>query len=299
MRARWLLGLVTAATACSDDVVYVTVPGPSGGGGDAGVVVDDAGNVIGPDGAIVPRDGGGAGSDAGANAGQPLPAGASTRTYNAGGRSRSVALFAPSTLTGPAPLVLLLHGNGDTNANFVAALGMQAKATASGFVFAAPQGVSQSFTYLGQPLSGLSWDPYRSVAEGNIDLPLLDAIRADLGASSTVDPKRIFVFGYSQGGYLAFRYGMDASASLSCAAVIAAANPRPGSGLVASAPRKVPVVLQIGTNDSAVSAARSTRTELQNAGFPVQLNEIAGAGHVPFPGDPNVPLGYCLGQALP
>ena len=27
--------------------------------------------------------------------------------------------------------------------------------------------------------------------------------------------------------------------------------------------------------------------------------EIVGAGHVPFPGDPQVPLDYCLGQALP
>jgi hypothetical protein len=34
-------------------------------------------------------------------------------------------------------------------------------------------------------------------------------------------------------------------------------------------------------------------------GFPLDYHEIAGAGHVPIPGDPTVPLDYCLGQTLP
>jgi hypothetical protein len=57
--------------------------------------------------------------------------------------------------------------------------------------------------------------------------------------------------------------------------------------------------MQIGTNDSGLSNARSTQTELQQNGNPLLYNEIQGAGHVPFPGDPTVPLDWCRGQSLP
>lgn len=285
--------------ACSDDSVTSGLVTNGGGDPDGGVVgTDDAGNPIGEDGGIIARpDGGGTGNDGGTNTGGPIPAGSSTRTYNVAGKSRSAIVFAPSGLTGPAPLAILLHGNGDTNTNFVAALGFQAKANTQRFIFVAPQGIPQTFTYLGTTLN-VDWDAYRKVNEGNIDLPLLDAIKADLGASSSVDAKKIFLFGYSQGGYLSFRYGMDASVTLSCTAVCAAANPL-GPTLISGAARKIPVAMQIGTNDYGINAARTTRDQLQNAGFPLQYDEIQGAGHVPFPGDPGVPLGYCLGQTLP
>ena len=45
---------------------------------------------------------------------------------------------------------------------------------------------------------GVDWDPYRTVAGGNIDLPLLDAIRTQLVASGSIDTKKLVVFGYSQ-----------------------------------------------------------------------------------------------------
>lgn len=67
---------------------------------------------------------------------------------------------------------------------------------------------------------------------------------------------------------------------------------------MSQAARKIPVVLQIGTNDFAISGARSTSTQLNAAGFPVALNEIQGAGHVPFPGGPDGPLNFCLGRSL-
>lgn len=304
--------LVALLSACSD-------PGVSSLRGQGGQMADDEGTVLkggafsdGGD-TLVPHDGaatsaqdaGGADGATGGPGGGPgvggkgpaIPAGSATRTYDAAGRSRSAIVYAPAGLTGPAPLVVLLHGNGDTSSNFVAALGFRAKADAQKFIFVAPQGVSQSFTYLGQQLN-VSWDAYRKVNEGNIDLPLLEAIRGDVGASSSVDTKRVFVFGYSQGGYLAFRWGMEAAASLSCASVNAASNPLPGSPLVSQAARKIPVMLQVGTNDFAISGARSTSTQLMNAGFPATLNEIQGAGHVPFPGGPDAPLNFCLSRSL-
>ena len=173
-----------------------------------------------------------------------------------------------------------------------------ALAESKSFVLAAPPGISQDITIGGQTVPGVDWDPYRTIAGGNIDLPLLDAIRTQLVASGSIDTKKLVVFGYSQGGYMSFRYGMDTSATLACAGLIGAANPL-GPQLTAGAPRKIPVALQIGTNDGAIGQARNTKADLESKSFPLDYHEIAGAGHVPVAGGVTVPLTYCLGQSLP
>lgn len=228
-----------------------------------------------------------------------LAPGKTTRTIRAAGKDRSVLVVAPSAVaTKKLPLVIALHGNGDTSQGFVTVTTpLEELAESDAFVLAAPQGVAQTIT-IGNQTIAVSWDAYRSAAQGNIDLPLLDAIRSELAATGSIDEKKVFTFGYSQGGYLSFRYGMDAAAEMSCAAVIAAANPL-GPQLTAAAARKIPVALQIGTNDGAISQARATKADLEGKQFPLDYREIAGAGHVPFPGDPKLPLAFCLGQTLP
>jgi len=225
--------------------------------------------------------------------GAALPAGDQTLTLQIGGTSRSVLVHVPSA-PGPMPLVIALHGNGDVAGNFVAVRQLKTHAAAGPFVLAAPQGVPSMPAGLPQ---SVSWDAY-SADGSNPDLSLLDAIKAQLGASSTVDQKRIFVWGYSQGGYMAMRYGMERSSSLSCAGVIAAVSPT-GAGLITSATRAIPVAMQIGTLDYAIDTARAIRATLQANGNPLEYTEIAGAGHAPFPGSPTTTLDFCLSQSLP
>jgi polyhydroxybutyrate depolymerase len=211
-----------------------------------------------------------------------------------------VLVHVPAAVAGKAvPLVLALHGNGDTASNFVLTSGLKQASDTDGFVLAAPQGISQTFTFGGQTISGVDWDAYRPANGGNIDLPLLDAVRTQLGASSSIDAHHVMVYGYSQGGYMSFRYGMEAAASLSCSAVLAAADPLPGFGLMTKAARKIPVALQIGDQDFAIQGARQTHTELTQNGNPVSYVEVPGAGHVPIPGNPLAPLDWCRGQTLP
>lgn len=278
---RLVLALLLTAAACGD----ASDGGDTdAGGGDASNNGNDA---SGADGA----------SD-GSSGGQPLTPGDSTLTLTVDGQTRSAILHVPAHAQ-PMPLVIALHGNGDTNTNFVASLGLATKADQDGFVLVAPQGITQSFTFMGTPVNGVDWDAYRPNDGTNIDLPLIDQLRAKLSASGSIDVKRIWLFGYSQGGYLSFRAGMDFSAALACTVVAAASNPLPGSPLVSSAARKIPVAMQIGTNDFGINNARSTQTELTNNGNPLLYNEIQGAGHVPFPGDPAVPLDWCRMKSLP
>jgi len=218
----------------------------------------------------------------------------------AAGKSRSVIVVVPTTIaTSKLPLVIGLHGNGDTNSGFISqTTNLEALAESKGFVLAAPQGITQNVTVGAQTVPNVDWDAYRSAADGNIDLPLLDAIRAEMVGSGSVDTKKLIVFGYSQGGYMSFRYGMGTSATLACAGLIGAASPL-GPQLTAAATRKIPVALQIGTADGAIGQARNTKADLEAKAFPLDYHEIAGAGHVPVAGGVTVPLTYCLGQTLP
>ncbi len=229
-----------------------------------------------------------------------LKPGKTTRTLSVAGQSRSVVLVVPNAIeTQAVPLVIALHGNGDSATNFVATRGLEQLAESQGFVVAAPQGIVQNIQVGGQQVNGVSWDAYRDLAAGNIDLALLDAIRSQLVTTGgQIDAKRVVVFGYSQGGYLAFRYGIDASSTLACTSVVAAASPL-GSGYVSKATRKIPFALAIGANDGALSQARAAKTALESASHPLQYREIAGAGHAPFPGTTADALAFCLDQSLP
>ncbi len=273
--------------------------GASGTSGTSGASSGTSGASSGTSGASSGTSGASSSGGDGGTLGKLTP-GDSTLTITAAGKTRSVLLHVPAAVTkGQIPLVLALHGNGDQNANFVATSGIKALADTDGFVLAAPQGITQTVTVGGQTVPNIDWDAYRSVADGNIDLPLLQALQARLVGSGSIDVKHIVVYGYSQGGYMSFRYGMDAAASLACSAVLAAADPMPGAGLVTNAARKIPVAIQIGDKDYGISGARTTKTELDGNGNPNSYVEIADAGHVPIPGHPAAPLDWCRGQALP
>jgi hypothetical protein len=277
MRLPLLVSVVASASAialgaCNPDASTSSPPvyGPGGGGGGGGGGSGGDGGSA-SDGGTISSDGGGGGgntdgsaggnTDAGGGGGVPstLTPGTSTISMNVAGKARTAVLYVPTNATTTSELV-----------------GMQT----------VPQ---------------VDWDAYNSAAGGNIDLPFLEQLRTQTQATGQVDAKKSFVFGYSQGGYMSFLYGMTDSTVLSCAGVLAASSPYGGGSgdpLIANAARKIPVALQIGTNDSAYGAAMTTQATLMSKGFPVQYNAINGAGHVPIPGDISVPLEYCRGQSL-
>ncbi|MFH1176758.1 MAG: hypothetical protein V1750_05070, partial [Acidobacteriota bacterium] len=118
---------------------------------------------------------------------------------------------------------------------------------------------------------------YTEPASSNKDYRLVEEVRA--AWSACTDTSRVYVLGYSQGGFLAFYIGMKDADELGAIHVQSAANPMPGSGLISGAPRKIPVQLVIGDGDSLLNAARQTRDDLQAAGHLVDYQEIAGHGH--------------------
>ena len=230
-----------------------------------------------------------------------LTPGSTTLTLTVASEKRSAILYVPAGATSTAAFAIALHGDGDTDTNFLATSGLKALADTDHVVLVVPQGITRDVVVGNQTVPSVDWDAYNSAADGNIDLPFLEGLRTLVQNTHQVDDSRTFVIGYSQGGYMAFLYGLDDATVLSCTAVLAASSPYGGSAsdpVIAGATRKLPVDLQIGTNDSAYSAAMTTSATLMADGFPVQFAAIAGAGHVPIPGDIGAPFAYCLDKSL-
>jgi polyhydroxybutyrate depolymerase len=214
--------------------------------------------------------------DAHGGPGAPLPAGQSMQTLMVDGQMRQLVVQVPDG-AGPFPAILALHGNGDTASNFLATSGLATTAAQQGFVVIAAQAIPGS-----SPVGGVDWDAYTQPPSADHDMNLVSAVLDLLAGAGNVDPQRLYLLGYSQGGYLGYYAAMSFADRLAAAHISAAADPQPGRNIHLTAPRKIPVDLLIGTNDFGIDNARNTRDELMAASWTLRYTELPGVGHVPF-----------------
>ena len=169
--------------------------------------------------------------------------------------------FAPAPSTGePLPVLLLLHGAGDEAPNFIAAWEPLAKKKR--IILLAPQ--------LPRELSFEAAAPkvFRCIVD-------------DAKKQMRIDPQRIYIFGYSMGGYLAYDGALLESKYFAAAAIFAMGIDNDYVSIVKRAERKIPIAIYTGTDDHLVSLkqVRKTKELLEDAGFPGRYREIGGHGH--------------------
>lgn len=201
----------------------------------------------------------------------PLAPGSHTVSAKAGGYDRQILVYVPSGWEVGDAAAVALHGNGDSASNFLVSMGLRASADANGIALALPRAMSGHF-------QGLDWDAYTQPVSSNPDIAVVEAAHALLAAGGA-DPDRIYLLGYSQGGFLSYRVAMERPDLFAAAHVSGASCPLPGYGLEADASRKIPMDLLIGTNDSLLPNARESRATLIREGFEVRYAELAGVGH--------------------
>jgi poly(3-hydroxybutyrate) depolymerase len=168
-------------------------------------------------------------------------------------------LFAP-THDQLLPAILLLHGAGDLPDPMIDAWKKLAKK--ENIVLIAPE--------LPRDLK------FEAIAPG-----VFHCIVEDAKHAASIDPKRLYVFGNSMGGYLTYDAAMLDSQYYAAAAVHAMMISPEFDGIVEKATRKIPIAIYMGTQDQLVPLAgvRRTRNLLLKGKFSVHYVELKQHDH--------------------
>jgi poly(3-hydroxybutyrate) depolymerase len=180
-----------------------------------------------------------------------------------GGKLRTYYLFVPDRTDGvPAPLIVLLHGSGRNGKIMVDH--WQKLAQKEGIVLAGPDSIdSQMWSY---PVDGPDF--------------LRDVVEA-VKSRTAIDPRRVYLFGHSAGACFALQLSVLESEYFAATAIHAGALGLGDLGMVDSISRKIPIFIQVGTDDSffPLMDVRRTRDAFEKNGVPVELREIRRHDH--------------------
>ena len=178
------------------------------------------------------------------------------------GRTRPYYLYVPSTAKGPAPLIVMLHGSNRTGVTLVEKWKDYAKK--EGIILAGPD--SSNLRVWAAPQDGP--DYLRDLVE-------------ELKSKYSINPRRVYLFGHSAGASFALHMSLMESQYFAATAIHAGALSNQDSSLLELAKRKIPISIQVGDSDTffPLEVVRATRDVLKEAGFPVELIEIANHDH--------------------
>ncbi|MGW3285313.1 alpha/beta hydrolase family esterase [Streptomyces sp. NPDC001002] len=166
-------------------------------------------------------------------------------TITVDGRTRSYRAFVPADLPPGAPLLFVLHGSQQDGRTIRKATGygFDKLAERHGFAVVYPDGYKRG------------WNDGRTSAvtparkEDVDDEGLIAALVERFGRRHGIDPARVFVTGFSNGGQMAFRLAARTPERIAGIAVIGAGLPTPDQWAVTEHKHPLPVLLIAGTSD--------------------------------------------------
>jgi polyhydroxybutyrate depolymerase len=148
-----------------------------------------------------------------------IPAGDSEYFVNANRMQRTYWLHVPPDLSAaePAAIVFVFHGFSENGKYMSQTTGMNQIADANGFLVVYPNG-----TFFPGSLSWNAGGCCGDAFEGQVDEPaFVREILSDLERTFTVDVKRIYATGFSNGAMLAYRLGCEMSDTFASIAPVA------------------------------------------------------------------------------
>jgi polyhydroxybutyrate depolymerase len=174
---------------------------------------------------------------------------AERRSIPVGGLERSYWVHRPPpaarpTTTGPGGLVIVLHGSGGDGRSMREMFGrrLEAFTNRAGFHVVYPDGYERH------------WNDCRRSATyaanvRDVDDPAFLRAIIDVMRREGVDPRRVFVAGFSNGGQMVFRLALEDAATYAGFAAIAASLPAPANSDCPVGNAAAPIVLFAGTAD--------------------------------------------------
>jgi len=131
----------------------------------------------------------------------------------------------------PVPVVVMLHGGGGKARGAMEETGWSAKADKENFLAVYPEGVARdparhaSFARNPQSWNDGSGRAVVAASLKNIDdVGFLNAMLDDMGKRLRVDPRRVYVTGFSNGASMAFRAGRELATRLAAIAPVAGSD---------------------------------------------------------------------------
>jgi polyhydroxybutyrate depolymerase len=184
----------------------------------------------------------------------PAKLGASTQHVSAMGHERSYTLVVPEgyAASTPYPLVFVLHGSGGTGAGARTQTDLE-KVAAGQAVFAYPEAPG-----------GWNLD---APASSNGDVALFDAILLTAHNALCIDPRRVFVTGFSNGAYMANQLGCKRGERIRAVVTHAGGGPYEtaggsydASGQLVCPGKAVAALVVHGSSDGTVSPAEGEKS---------------------------------------
>ena len=178
------------------------------------------------------------------------------------GRERAYYLYVPSTIKGPAPLIVMLHGSNRTGVTLVEKWKDYAKK--ENIIIVGPD--ASNLRGWGSPQDGPDY---------------LHELVEELKTKYPINPRRVYLFGHSAGASFSLHMGLMESQYFAAVAIHAGALTGQDYAIIELAKRKIPISLQIGDSDPLVplKVVRATADALKEAGFTVDLIEIENHDH--------------------
>jgi poly(3-hydroxybutyrate) depolymerase len=202
--------------------------------------------------------------------------GGGTGTVNGSYQGRNYRLHVPTSYSQstPSPLVIALHGLGDTYTNFhntLAGSGWTSAANSNNFILMTPQHMNSSrASFL--HLSGSSLD--QQGTQNEIAGVILAAYYG-VGATHNIETEKIYFIGFSEGAVVVDLTGFWFNKEIRAIA--------PYAGGITGKPmpvtRDIPVYAICGTQDSGYSGVQTSYAEWVNAGHTTNNAWVSGVGH--------------------
>ena len=179
------------------------------------------------------------------------------------GKTRVYYLYVPSTVKGPAPLIITLHGSNRTGVTLLEKWKDYAKK--EGIILAGPD--STNLAMWAAPQDGPDF---------------LHELVEEIKAKYPINERRLYLFGHSAGAAFALHMSLMESEYFAATAIHAGSlRSDEEFQLIGLAKRKIPISIQVGDSDQffPLKEVRATRDALKEAGMPVDLIEIENHDH--------------------
>jgi polyhydroxybutyrate depolymerase len=189
------------------------------------------------------------------------------------GRSRSWIVYAPPTYdpTQPTPVVVLLHGRPGNSGGMALMTGMNAVADNNNFIVIYPDGIDNEWNaQFDLSARDISLTGRRSTLPQD-DVGFLETLMGDIAVDFNIDRRRLYLGGFSNGGFMTYRMACSAGATFAAfAAVSGNLYTELGEHCRRSAP--TPLLIMNGTADPSVPYEGVLVANPEQGGDPIRIS---------------------------